>query len=328
MIAKTENRIRRLTLRQFPYTNIVGIGRSLLALGTLLTLLFNDISILVPMADGEILNPLLSSPIRINSYNFYLLLGIEHIYIMKAVAVLILLLVISGFYPQITCFLHWWVSVSFLLFSSAIDGGDQITANLTLLLIPLCLTDPRRNHWLRVERKERIWSLFGIFAIWGIRLQVAAIYFHAAVGKLPVEEWTNGTALYYWFYHSTFGMPPWLEYIMYPLLSNFFFVTVATFSVIILELILMLGLTMNVRQRLRLLPVALSFHFAIILFHGIFSFFFAIAAGLILYLYPVYKHFTFKTPKLRYAKSESHQHQPVSDYHNPVYTGEPIRLDH
>lgn len=328
MIMKLETYAHQLTVKKFPYTNVIGIGRSLLALGTLLTLLLNDVSVFVPIADGEVLNPLLSPPIPINSYNFYLLLGISNIWIMKFVAIGILLLVISGFYPQITCWFHWWVSASFLLFSSAVDGGDQITSNLTLLLIPLCLTDPRKNHWLKVEVKERVWSLFGIFSVWIIRIQVAAIYFHAAVGKVPVEEWINGTALYYWFYHSSFGMPAWLEYIMYPFLSNFFFISLATFSVMIFELVLLLGLTMNPRRRLFLLPVALSFHFAIILFHGIFSFFFAIAAGLVLYLYPVNKFITFKIPRLNYAKDKSHQPEQISSYHVAAHSSEPVRTDY
>lgn len=328
MIAKLETYARQLTIIKFPYTNVIGIARSLLALGTLLTLLLNDVSVLVPVADGKVLNPLLNPPVPINAYNFYLLLGIEHINIMKMIAILILLLVISGYLPQITCFFHWWVSVSFLLFSSAVDGGDQITANLTLLLIPLCLTDPRINHWRKAEVKERVGSLVGVFSVWLIRLQVAAIYFHAAVGKIPVEEWINGTALYYWFYHSAFGMPGWLEYIMYPLLSNFFFISIATFGVMLFELVLLLGLTMNTRQRLLLLPAGLLFHFSIILFHGIFSFFFAIATGLILYLYPVNRFVEFKIPRLRYVQKRNLQSEQISGHHVPVYSGESVGAHH
>lgn len=277
------------TSHNYVYTPVIGLARSVIAMGTLLTLLSNKISYLMPqLADGTILNPLLNPMSPVNKYNFFLILGTENVVIMKWLAILFLLAVILGYLPQVTSFLHWWISISFVFFSAIIDGGDQIAAVLTFLLIPLCLTDPRANHWSRhaFERRSPL-NLVGLFSHTLIRLQVAIIYLHAATGKFVVTEWMNGTAIYYWFSHSVFGMQPWLEAISFPILKNDITVTLLTYSVLIFELTLFLAFTMSKRIRLRLLPFALAFHFFIILYHGIFSFFFSIAAGLIIYLTPL-----------------------------------------
>jgi hypothetical protein len=43
-----------------------------------------------------------------------------------------------------------------------------------------------------------------------MRLQVAVLYFHAAVAKFGVTDWADPTAMYHWFNHRTFGAAPWL----------------------------------------------------------------------------------------------------------------------
>ena len=58
-----------------------------------------------------------------------------------------LLLVLSGYYPRFTGVLHWLISSSVFQAANLVEGGDQITAILTLLLVPVTLLDPRRNHW-------------------------------------------------------------------------------------------------------------------------------------------------------------------------------------
>ncbi|QTY27746.1 sporulation-delaying protein SdpB family protein [Flavobacterium sp. CS20] len=287
MIEKLNKHLKKLSYKYFPYTNIVGLSRSIIALGTLLTLLVNPIYLLFhKRIDGEIINPLLNPVIPINKFNFFTLFGFENILFMKWLAILILLAVISGYFIKITSILHWWVSISFLYFSSIIDGGDQIATILSFLLIPLCLTDPRNNHWSNIKSYPAPKNLIGIFTIWIIRIQVAIIYYHASFGKFIVPEWMNGTAIYYWFNHSVFGMPLWASHLMNKLLSNYFVISVLTYGAILLEIMLFLSLTASIKYRKRILYFALAFHFFIIFYHGIFSFFFSICAGLILFLLP------------------------------------------
>lgn len=292
---KINRQIEELTLKYFPYTNVVGLSRSIIALGTLLTILLNPLSNLFHRTiDNEVINPLLNPIIPINEFNFFTIIGFENILIMKWIAILILLFIISGYFVKITSILHWWISLSFLYFSSIIDGGDQIAAIITFLLIPLCLTDSRNNHWKNIQPFSSSKNILGLFSIWIIRLQVAIIYFHAATGKFFVAEWTKGTALYYWFNHSVFGMPIWFSSTINSILSNHIVISILTYSVLLFEILLFLAITSSIKYRKRILPFAISFHLGIIIFHGIFSFFFSISAALILYLYPTYQPLNFK----------------------------------
>ena len=295
MLAKINSQIKDISILLFPYTNTVGLARSLVALGTLLTLVFNSLDILFHKTiEGQILNPLLNPLAPINKYNFFTLFGFEYVVYMKLLAIIFLILTISGYLIKITSILHWWISISFLYFSSIIDGGDQIAAILSFLLIPICLTDPRENHWNNIKSYPSPINLIGIFFVWIIRIQVAIIYYHASLGKFFVTEWVNGTAIYYWFNHSVFGMPITISIIMNKLLSNYFIVSFITYASIVLEMLLFLGLTASLRYRKRILFFAIMFHFLIIIYHGIFSFFFSICAALILYLYPTYQPLNIK----------------------------------
>ncbi|MBK7869505.1 MAG: hypothetical protein IPJ74_01895 [Saprospiraceae bacterium] len=292
---RIEAYIQRIVLNQSPYTNVIGLARSFIALGTLLTLLFNGTEIFINMIDDLPVNPVFTSPI--GKFNFFLLFGIKQVLIMKYIAIIVLIGIISGVYPQVTCLFHWWISFSFITFSSAIDGGDQIASILTFLLIPICLTDRRKNHWhIQIAAKQPI-NLIAIFFVWLIRLQMAVIYFHAAVGKFNVTEWSNGTGLYYWLYNSFFRMPQWVEPLMYPIIVNSYGIILLTYGVLVFELLLFLGLTIPSKYRIYLLILGIMFHFFIIIFLGIFTFFFSMTAGLILYLYPTYKPINIKTFK-------------------------------
>ncbi len=134
-------------LNGFPEINssksIIGFSRSLLAAGLLLTLMFNDLNLLIPPDHLQSLN-LHSFKFRCN---FFLLLNSSHIVIMQVLGILILILVISGYFLQFTSLLHFWISASFYLLNPVKVGGDNINMMLTLLLIPVCLFDTRKNHW-------------------------------------------------------------------------------------------------------------------------------------------------------------------------------------
>lgn len=270
-------------------TNTLGFARSLLAFGLLITLITNPISnFFYTDLNGNPLSPVLLQESFVNKINFFLLWGYEDVLYMKIFAIIILLTVISGYFIRITSILHWWVTWSFMLFSSAIDGGDQIASNLSLLLIPICILDSRNNHWISNDIKDDSNDLYkkvnAYFFILLIRLQMAIIYFHAAVGKFSVQEWAEGTAVYYWFNNSIFGMPNYLHPLLDPILHNQYGVLFVTHGVMIFELLLFSCLTMATSKRKYLFVPAIIFHFSIIIIHGIFSFFFSMAAGLTIYL--------------------------------------------
>ena len=70
-------------------------------------------------------------------------------------------------------------------------------------------------------------------------------------------------------------------------MSNKWVVSILTYSVLIGEITLFLCLTASKKVRKLVFPFAILFHLLIIIYNGIFSFFFSIAGGLIIYLLPI-----------------------------------------
>jgi antimicrobial peptide system SdpB family protein len=274
-----------------PFTNVYGLARTLLAINTLLVLVVHSTdSLFRPL--GEEIGSAYGSHFPLNLSLFSVLSG-DLLPWARALAIVVLLLVISGWRPRFTGILQWWVSWSFSVSSFVIEGGDQITAILTLLLIPITLLDPRRSHWAVTSAIDpeglRSWSATS--AWWVIRLQVAFLYLHASVGKLPSPEWSNGTAVYYWFVHEQFGATAWIQSMLLPVLSQPLGVLLATWGVLALELLLFVAVAMPRSRWSGMLLLGLLFHSSIILVHGLVSFFFAMAGALVLYLRPLDKPF-------------------------------------
>lgn len=261
------------------------LSRSLICIGTLITLVFNDVSTLF----GNKINN--NSDFFHIKYNFFSLFG-ENLVFGKVLAIIILLIVIIGYYPRFTGLLHFYITYSFFLACDVVDGGDHIASNLTLLLCPLCLLDGRKNQWSRESSfligNNTFDSIIKRTFVLLICIQVCSIYLHAFVGKLFVEEWINGTAVYYWFTHSYFGVNPFFLDPVRQVLSNDIIVLSITWGTLIFEFLLAacLILPKNDHKRILFLILGICFHLAIVFIHGLVSFYFVMAAALVLYLIP------------------------------------------
>jgi antimicrobial peptide system SdpB family protein len=273
------------------FTNVYGFGRSLIALCTLITLSFNSKYSLFykPLFEKN-------KSSTLGDINLFLLFDYEHLYVPQLISIFILLLVISGFYPRITGILHWWVSFSLLNSATLIEGGDQIAANTTLFLIPVTIFDKRKNHWnhLYIEKNSYInFTTYLIFVL--ISIQISALYLQAGMEKpYKVEEWMDGTVLYYWFNNNIFGLNSFMKTILNPILENKLLLFITNWSVIIFEIILFAALFMEKKNRKLLLPFGVLFHLMIIFTFGLVSFFFSMFGCLILYLYPKNEEIQFK----------------------------------
>lgn len=268
-----------------PWTDSVGIARTLLASATALTLALNPAIILFTPLVGLPKSP----PINVGplAWGFFSLFGRAHLELARWIAVAVLLVVASGWRPRWTGFFHWWISWSLFGNATLIDGGDQVSSVLTLLLLPVTLTDPRKWHWEDASsRGSDALRLVAQAALVGIRVQVAAVYFHASIAKFGVEEWADGTAIYYWMTDPEFGMPTWMSRIALPWIAHGPVVTALTWGPLMLEYALSAAIFMPRRSRPLLLALALAFHGAILVVHGLVSFSAAMAAALILYLHP------------------------------------------
>jgi antimicrobial peptide system SdpB family protein len=267
------------------WSNVYGLSRSLLALCTFLTLAFNDVyTLFKPIAGGT--EQCFTCQGIIN-YSLFCLFPLG---VAKWICLAILLAVIVGIYPRVTGLLHAWVCLSFISTAILVDGGDQVCTVLSVLLVPITITDGRRWHWSKFSPPQNSNTAFHLKKITAvsfyylIRLQVALIYFEACVGKFKNTEWANGTAVYYWFTNKKFGFSQEVLSFFLPMLSNPVIVVLITWGALVLEGFLFAGLFIAKRHRKILLSAGILFHFLICLVHGLPTFFLAMTAALILFL--------------------------------------------
>lgn len=274
-----------------PCTPVYGLARSILALGTLITFVFNPASHLFINLDEAIYTQHVTTSAIVHKLNLFFLFGPSHLGIAKLLSILILILVVSGWRPRITGIFHWWVAFSFSSVSPTIDGGDTIASIISFFLIPLCLADNRKWHWATASNHgtDSFVNLFLWSVLFIIRLQVCIIYLHSGVDKLRIEEWGNGTSTYYWFTNNIYGAADWLKPFIYSLMSQPLIVVSITWGTIVLEIILGMAIFMD-RKTLNwriLLMLAIVFHLGIVIIFGLITFFMSMMACLVLYLVPV-----------------------------------------
>lgn len=280
---------------QRPWNSTYGWARTLLAAGTFLTLALNNTDILFRVGAGL--------PDRVfcggvSYFSLYCLVPLEYLEVARYISLAGLLVVISGWRPRITGLVHFYLSYSLHASALLVDGGEQVTTVLTLLLLPVTITDPRSSHW-HVSRSatsnnfgSQIASLIATSATLAIRIQISIIYLVAAAAKMGVPEWVDGTALYYWLSSPFVGIPQ--DSILWPLLKPLLatsLVALVTWSALALEFLLAGALFMSQPYRRWLFYPAILFHLAIAFLMGITSFSIAMCGALILYLWPADKPF-------------------------------------
>ncbi|MDI1477561.1 sporulation-delaying protein SdpB family protein [Polyangium sp. y55x31] len=271
-----------------PWSWTIGCARSLLALCTAATLAVNGADVLfAPTLDVP--TGLACDGVR--SAGLFCVATHEHLDVARWVAVLALLVVASGYRPRVTGIVHGWISFSLHNNATVGNGGDQIAAALTLLLLPLTLTDPRRWHWeapppSRGTTGDTVTRLVARSSVWAVRVQVAIIYFHAAAGKLSVQEWVDGTVLYYWFTDPHVGAAPWLMPVVRWFVNHGTLLALTTWSVLVIEFLLAAALVMDRRYWPPVFALGLFLHAGILAVHGLFTFALTMMAALVLYLPP------------------------------------------
>lgn len=294
-----------------PWSSGVGLARTVLALGTAATLAATRPSMLVsslPPVGAAAGTGNGSACSGATAAGMFCALPAWHGELARWSAVAVLLLVTSGWRPRLTAVPHWYVSWSLVMNGAVVDGGDQVTANLTLLLIPVLLTDSRRWHWQRPAGAAASVSRGGAASRAGvarvvayaglllIQLQVAVVYFQSSVAKLGVQEWADGTAMFYFFQHPLFGAPPWLRPLTDAVTGSGPGVAVVTWAPITVEFALALGILLRPPAKRVLLMVGLVFHASIALAMGLVSFDAAMSGALLLYLLPIGHHVRFAVP--------------------------------
>lgn len=262
----------------------LGLARTLLALGTLGTLLLTPTSDLFNhlryLGQAPFCNGLSSAGL--------FCLGESNLDFARLVAIVILVVVAAGWRPAWTAIPHWWVSYSVFHGIGLPDGGDQITMIISGLLVPILLLDRRKWHWRPVgAAAQGLLAAASWAAIWAIRLQVSFLYLQAGVSKLYVPEWRDGTALYYWSTNVMFGASSALEPVAAMIYDSPFFLWSVTAFTMALELSLGIAILLPRWTRLILFLLGVLLHFCIGVAIGLWSFAFAMFGALILLLVPL-----------------------------------------
>lgn len=256
---------------------VYGISRSLLAFGLLLSLLFTPVEYLF---DQQLFQTGIQGKL-IDDINFFFLFGYDNLFYSKIVSLLILVIVCLGFYPRFTGVLHWWIAFSFLNAATIIEGGEQIASILCLLLIPVTLTDNRKNHFFTENIEPSILKGYirNLFLRVLIPMQMCIVYLNAGIHKIyQSEEWRSGTAIYYFSGDPVFGSD-----FLHKIASTDL-VFILSWGAIVLEIILALALFMSYDNKKYLVILALIFHFLISIYFGLISFMFSMFCGIIIYL--------------------------------------------
>lgn len=122
------------------------------------------------------------------------------------IAIAVCVLVVSGIYPLWTSVLHLWVAISMAVSLSLPDGGEAVAVFSCALLIGVLVPNGKAIAWRRPERAAHpVTTAVGYAASIALCLQMAGIYFESGLAKLAVEDWSNGSAMYYIVRDPMFG---------------------------------------------------------------------------------------------------------------------------
>ena len=279
MLTALAGHLQRITSTS-PWTRGLGAGRTLLALSSLLTLAFNTDADLFPL-DGSTLTS--STCQGAANWGLFCVAGPGW---GRVIAFVVLGLVLAGWRPRWTALPHWYVAQSVAATIFTVEGGDQLVALLTLLLLPALLTDPRRNHWHGgALTPPPVRAYVAHSALFVVRVQMAVVYLDASLGKLGSTEWADGTALYYWLSDPVFGVSTWAAPLMDVVLLHPLGTAALTWGTIVTEFALALSLFARRPVRRVLLVLGLALHGSIALLMGLVTFGLAMAGGLVLALF-------------------------------------------
>ncbi|PDY26977.1 sporulation-delaying protein SdpB family protein [Bacillus thuringiensis] len=288
MFQKINNLISSWQFRN-PWTNVYGLARSIIALSSMLTLLFNKAEIIFKPTAGAT-----DFPTCTVGYSLFCLAQNDYFYLnlIRWAFILLLFLVVIGWKPRFTGVIHWYISYSMQNALIVSDGGEQAAAVITFLLIPITLTDPRNWHWGTVPTEylnQKLNSKIIVFiSYFFIRLQVAILYFHSTVAKLGTKEWINGTSVYYFTQDKLVGFNDFFKGITDAIVSSPFIV-VPTWGTLIVQMVIFCSLFAPKKYWKYIFIFAITMHEVFALMLGLISFSIIMTGVLILFLIPIDK---------------------------------------
>lgn len=272
------------------WTNVYGLARSLIALGSFITLLFNDSTILFkPSAGVDVY------PSCVSGYSLFCIFQNNYFYleIIRYICLFILFLVIIGWRPKLTAIPHWIIVYSLQNSLTVIDGGDQAAAVITFLLIPIALTDNRKWHWAKSYESNLQKKIIANISFFIIRVQVAILYFHSTIAKLGTREWIDGTAVYYFVNDHLIGFNSFFKFLFESFVQSPL-IFIPTWGTLIVQTIIFGALFAPKRFWKPIFIIAILMHEIFALMLGLVSFSIIMSGLLVLYLIPKEKDIDIK----------------------------------
>ena len=263
------------------------VVRSLLALGTFPTLVANPAAVLLHFPTGTVPDEYCGGVLGLGAF-------CVSPFDADTTRVLLAVLYVPaliGLLPAATGPLHWYAAFTVSSNTLGVEGGDQLTVNLAALVCLASLVDTRLWGWrTRSAGTDRplanIWVGVILFAA---RLQVAYVYFEAAIVKLSNPLWSDGTAMWLWVQNGGFGATPAVSSALQALLAHPATAVATTWGTIALELFLCLTIVFAPasRRRLRLtaLVCGILFHLTIAVVMGLVTFGIVMTAALLVSLH-------------------------------------------
>lgn len=265
-------RATRQTLHSSFHVSSLQVGRSIIALAQISVLLFSNWGDLAPDVAGVPRGPQCFGPSVIS---LFCLDGSQEKMWAVPASVGLLVLVVLGVVPAITSMCQWWVALSLATGLGLPDGGEQVAQVVTLILIFLCIGDWRFCAWFSPERARgggQAVQGIALGGLWALRLQMAFIYLESGLAKLGVDDWLNGSAMYYVVRDPSFGASGILGAVLRAMTAMPLGVALMSWGTIVVEVAIGLFLLFAKRDRRLALYAVVFLHVGIIVFIGLWSF--------------------------------------------------------
>jgi antimicrobial peptide system SdpB family protein len=243
-----------------PLPRSLAIGRTMIALAELSVILFtrNDVLIVSAISpwNGSRCGGLRAASLGCLVGGTPTAAGVG-----KALIVATLCLVASGFRPRWTCLPHWYVTASIAVSIDPHNGGDYVAQIVTMLLVPICLGDPRVWQWRRhAGPLSPGWQGTASAALLTLRVQVIVIYALSAFSKAVDGAWRSGLALRIVADNLSYGPVPPLSRVLHALGNAPGAAPAAAWAVMSLEAIIAVAVGAGPRGRAIALVLGFLFH--------------------------------------------------------------------
>lgn len=184
----------------------------------------------------------------------------------------VLVMAAAGVLPVVISVLHSWVAFSIASSIALPDGGDQAAAVCSILLIGVSIGDRRR--WSFGPRRSVVsWRRqIALASLMVLRVQIAAIYFNAAIAKLFAPDWMNGTAEFYVLRDPFFGASGFIGSLLRWATMSPLVTVAATWGAVLTEIVIGTLILCGPRSRSIALVLCIALHGAIIITIGLWSF--------------------------------------------------------